>query len=107
METNGKVHEIGEVRQVSGTFRKRELVVEISSGGQYKEHVKFEAVQDRVGIFDGLSVGDAVTVHFDLRGRPWTDRDGRTTYFNTLLAWKVEKGGPSAPADGGGDGLPF
>jgi len=98
MEIKGKVHEIGEVRQVSGTFRKRELVVEHSAGPQHREHIKFEAVQDRVGIFDGLSVGDAVTVHFDLRGRPWTDRNGKTSYFNTLRALKVEKDGPAAPA---------
>jgi len=111
MEINGKVHEIGAVQQVSGTFRKRELIVLYAESPQWPEHIRFEAVQDGVGIFDGLAPGDAVTVHFGLRGRPWTDRNGRTSYFNTLLARRVEKQGAAPPAQGaaadGGDGLPF
>jgi len=118
MEIKGRVHEVGQTQQVSGTFRKRELIVLYAESPQWPEHLRFEAVQDRVGIFDGLAVGDAVTVSFDLRGRPWTDRNGRTSYFNTLVAWRVQKdgaGGDATPpdgqrdaaADGGGDGLPF
>jgi len=115
MEIKGRVHEIGAVQQVSGTFRKRDLVVLYMENPQWPEYVRFEATQDRTAIFDGLAVGDTVTVRFSLRGRPWTDRNGRTSYFNTLLAWRVEKEGPAqgGPAAGGGkgeeegDGLPF
>jgi len=112
MEIKGRVHEVGATRQVSGTFRKRDLVVLYAENPQWPEYVRFEATGDRTAIFDGLAVGDAVTVRFNLRGRPWTDKNGKTSYFNTLLAWKVEKGGaaqgaPSGNAEREGDGLPF
>lgn len=119
MEISGKVHEIGEVQQITDTFKKRDLIVEYAENPQFVEYIKFEANQDRVSQFDGLSVGDEVDVSFNLRGRPWTNNDGVTSYFNSLVAWKVKKTG-SAPAvnqapptvdlstgDGSDTGLPF
>src|SRR5690606_30993196 len=89
MEISGKVHEIGETIQVTDTFKKRDLVVQYAENPQFVEYIKFEANQDRVSLFDNLSPGDDVTVSFNLRGRPWTNREGVTTYFNTLVAWRV------------------
>lgn len=119
MEITGKVHEVGTVQQVSDTFRKRDLVVQYAENPQFIEYIKFEATQDRVSIFDGLATGDDVTVSFNLRGRPWTNREGVTTYFNSLVAWRVNKNQPQATApmptappvdissDPGEDDLPF
>ena len=36
-------------------------------------------------------MGDEVEVAFNLRGRPWTNKDGVTSYFNSLVAWRVSK----------------
>ena len=96
MEITAKVHEVGQTQQVTDTFKKRDLVVEYAENPQYPEFIKFEANQDRVSIFDGLTAGQEVTVSFNLRGRPWTNKDGVTTYFNSLVAWRVSKG-QSAP----------
>lgn len=108
MEIRGKVHEIGPVQQVTDTFKKRDLIVQYAENPQFVEYIRFEATQDRTAIFDGLSIGEEVEVSFNLRGRPWTNKDGVTTYFNSLVAWRVNKiaaapmsGGPgadSAPA---------
>lgn len=92
MEIRGKVHEIGDVQQVTDTFKKRDLIVEyIENNPQFVEYIRFEATQDRTAIFDNLAVGDEVEVSFSLRGRPWTNREGVTTYFNSLVAWRVNK----------------
>jgi|SRR5690606_24897230 len=91
MEIRGKVHEIGEVQQVTDTFRKRDLIVEYAENPQFVEYIAFEATQDRTAIFDNLSIGDEVEVSFNLRGRPWTNREGVTKYFNSLVAWRVNK----------------
>lgn len=91
MEIRGKVHEIGEVQQVTDTFRKRDLVIEYAENPQFVEYIAFEATQDRTAIFDNLSVGEEVEVFFNLRGRPWTNREGVTKYFNSLVAWRVNK----------------
>ena len=38
-----------------------------------------------------MNAGDDVAVSFNLRGRPWTNKDGITSYFNSLVAWRVNK----------------
>ena|SRR5699024_1639878 len=98
MEIKGKVHEIGEVEQITDTFKKRELIVEYSENPQFVEYLKFEATQDRVSIFDKLAVGDEVEVSFNLRGRPWTNKEGVTMYFNSLVAWRTTKLESTPPA---------
>lgn len=91
MEIRGKVHEIGQVQQVTDTFKKRDLIIEYTENPQYPEYIRFEATQDRTTLFDNLTVGEEVEVSFNLRGRPWTNKDGVTSYFNSLVAWRVSK----------------
>src|SRR5690554_1725564 len=91
MEIRGKVHEIGQVQNVTETFKKRDLIVAYAENPQFVEYIRFEATQDRVSIFDNLAIGDEVEVSFNLRGRPWTNKEGVTTYFNSLVAWRVTK----------------
>ncbi|MFD2161621.1 DUF3127 domain-containing protein [Paradesertivirga mongoliensis] len=89
MDIKGKVHEVLPVTNVSETFKKRELIIEYAENPQYPEYIKFEALQDKVNLFDPLKAGDQVEVFFNLRGRPWTDKSGKTAYFNTLVVWRV------------------
>ena len=89
MEIKGKVHEISPVTTVSDKFKKRELILEYAENPSYPEFIKFEATQERVALFDTVKVGDHVELSFNLRGRPWTDKMGKTVYFNTLVVWKV------------------
>jgi hypothetical protein len=89
MDIKGKVHEVLPVTNVTETFKKRELIIEFAENPQYPEYIKFEALQDKVNLFDPLKVGDQVEVFFNLRGRPWTDKSGKTAYFNTLVVWRV------------------
>lgn len=119
MEVKGKVHEISPVITVSDKFKKRELILEYAENPTYPEYVKFEAVQDKVDLFDKIKVGDQVELFFNLRGRPWTDKTGKTSYFNTLSVWRLNAIGSSESAapeyaapidissDPGDDDLPF
>lgn len=93
MTIAGTVHEVGATVQVTDTFKKRDLIVQYAENPQFVEYIKFEATQDRVSIFDTLVAGDKVEVHFNMRGRPFTQRDGTTVYFNSLVAWKVDRKG--------------
>lgn len=89
MEIKGKVHEIGAVQQISETFKKRDLIVEYAENPTYPEYLRFEAMQDKTNLFDGLKVGDDVEVSFNLRGRAWTDKTGKTSYFNSMIVWRI------------------
>lgn len=89
MELKGKVHEIGALQQVSETFKKRDLIIEYAENPTYPEYIRFEALQDKTTLFDSLKPGDDVEVSFNLRGRPWTDKTGKTSYFNSLVVWRI------------------
>ncbi|WP_033566065.1 DUF3127 domain-containing protein [Sphingobacterium sp. SYP-B4668] len=105
MEIRGKVHEVGATQQVTESFKKRDLIVAYAENPQFVEYIRFEATQDRTSIFDNLTIGEEIEISFNLRGRPWTNKDGMTTYFNSLVAWRVTKlaGSAAAAAPGYGD----
>ncbi len=99
MDIKGKVHEVSPVIEVSDKFKKRELIIEYAENPTYPEFIKFEAVQDKVSMFDNVKIGDQVELFFNLRGRPWTDKAGKTSYFNTLVVWRINVlGGAEAAA---------
>ena len=112
----GELKVIGDVQQISDSFKKREFVV-VDASGQYAQTINFQAVQDRVDLLNNFKVGDNVEVTFFLRGREWTNpKDGMVRYFNSLDAWKVEPlgGGTATTPDkaetfvaDGDDDLPF
>jgi len=131
LSISGSILEISEVQQIKETFKKREFVLELIENPQYPEFIKFELIQDKCALLDAYKLNDKVTVSFNLKGRKWTDREGKVVYFNSLQAWRMELEGsshqaasspaPSAPEtapienlsepgwsteDGGGD-LPF
>lgn len=109
-ELKGKITEIGTTVAVTDKLNKRQLVVEYAENPQYPEFIAFEAIQDRTKLLDNLRVGDEVEVHFNVKGRPWVDKAGKKSYFNSLQLWKVAVvGGVKAPATTSSDDseLPF
>jgi len=61
MDITGKVKFIGEIEIFKSGFQKRLLVVE-NADGDYTNQYGCEAFKDNVNRFDGLSVGQEVTV---------------------------------------------
>ena len=76
--------------QITDTFKKREFVLEVEDG-QYTQLIKMQLTQDNVTKIDSVNVGDKIAVRFNIRGREYT-KDGNTSYFNNLEAWKIEHG---------------
>lgn len=91
MEIKGKVYEVSPTQQVTDSLTKRELILEYIENPQYPEYLKMEAIQDRCAMLDNVKVGDDVEVFFNLKGRPWADKAGKKSYFNSLQLWKVNK----------------
>lgn len=93
----GELKVIGDIQQISDSFKKRDFVVVDASGKYAQNMIGFNAVQDRTEVLEGKNVGDIVEVTFFLRGREWVNpKDGEVRYFNTLEAWKVEVQGKSS-----------
>ncbi len=90
LSITGAILEISDVQQIKETFKKREFVLEHTENPQYPEFIKFELIQDKCALLDAYKVGDKVNVQFNLKGRKWTDREGKVVYFNSLQAWRIE-----------------
>ena len=92
MDITGTLKVKSEVQQIKDTFKKREFVITDNSS-QYPQHIMFELTQDKCSLLDNYQVGQDIKVYFNLRGREWTDKEGKVKYFNSLQAWKLENAG--------------
>lgn len=90
IEATGTIHVIGETKQVSERFSKREFVLELTDNPKYPQLVQFQLTGDRCAQLDEFSEGDQVRVDFSLRGREWRSPKGETKYFTTLDVWSIE-----------------
>lgn len=100
-DITGKLIVKYDTQKKSEKFSAREFVIEVADG-QYPQMVKFQLTQDRCSLVDTFNVGEAIKVHFDLRGREWNGK-----YFTNLNAWRLEKPEASAPAGPPQDDTPF
>ena len=92
MELTGRIKKIyPQVEVGNNGYVKREFVIEHATNPEYPQFSKFELGKNQVGVVDDVSEGETVTVHYDLNGRAWTNKEGAETFFNTLKAWRVEK----------------
>jgi hypothetical protein len=89
MNITGTIHEIFPIQEIKG-FTKREFILLDVSNLEYPQYIKFELYKDKADILDKLKVGDTVEVEFNIKGRSWTNPEGKVIYFNTLQAWKVK-----------------
>lgn len=96
MEVSGTIKVINPEQQISPSFKKRELVV--TTDEQYPQHILIEFTQDKTDLLNSYSVGEAVKVSINLRGREWVNPQGETRYFNSIQGWRIEKAGAEAPS---------
>lgn len=89
MEIQGSIKLIGEVQEISSTFKKRELVV--TTEEQYPQTISVEFVQDKTDLLNSLKLGQNVKVNINLRGREWENPQTKEIkYFNTIQGWRIE-----------------
>jgi hypothetical protein len=97
MEVTGTLKVKFETQKVSDRFQKRDFVLITEANTPYPQYVSFQVTQDKCNLLDQFSEGEEIRVQFNLRGREWNGPQG-VKYFNTLDAWRIEKGG-AAPAN--------
>ena len=98
MEVQGSIKLIGEVQEISATFKKRELVV--STDEQYPQTLSIEFIQDKTDLLNKFEVGQNVKVGINLRGREWENPQTKEIkYFNSIQGWRIELLGNSNSDD--------
>ena len=88
LKTTGKIFKIFDTVQVTEKFCKREFVLELE--GKYPEFVKFQMVQDKCEWLDKYVEQEMVTVFFNIKGKPYTNKEGVQVFFTNLDCWKIE-----------------
>ena len=89
MEVQGSIKIIGEVQEISATFKKRELVV--STDEQYPQTLSIEFIQDKTDLLNKFEIGQNVKVGINLRGREWENPQTKEIkYFNSIQGWRIE-----------------
>jgi hypothetical protein len=89
MEVKGRIKVIGEVLQVTDSYKKRDLV--ITTDEQYPQHISIEFAQDKTSLLDNRLIGEEVKVSINIGGREWTNPQGEVKYFNSIKGWRIEK----------------
>jgi Domain of unknown function (DUF3127) len=92
-ELTGKLIEKFDTMQRTETFKVRDFIVEKTEDANGKlitNVIKFQSVQDKTALLDKINIGDEIKVHFNIRGSKW-GKDGKTSYFINLDAWRIEK----------------
>ena len=89
MEVQGSIKVIGEVQEISATFKKRELVG--STDEQYPQTLSIEFIQDKTDLLNKFEIGQNVKVGINLRGREWENPQTKEIkYFNSIQGWRIE-----------------
>ena len=89
MEVQGSIKVIGEVQEISATFKKRELVV--STDEQYPQTLSIEFIQDKTDLLNKFEICQNVKVGINLRGREWENPQTKEIkYFNSIQGWRIE-----------------
>jgi len=103
-DVEGRLYKKFDTTQITEKFKKREFVLEIEDGA-YTQLIKLQLTQNNCEKLDPFEVDDQLKVTFSLRGREYT-KEGKTSYFTNLDAWRVEKangqsnnGAPNASMD--------
>lgn len=94
----GKVALINESEQVTETFIKKVVLVEIATSFQ-PQLIAFDFVNANIKLVDGIKVGDEVRIHFNLNCSSWTNRAGKKNYSVSLRPVKVDNISIPTPAD--------
>jgi len=87
---SGVVKVVGDSKQVTDKFTKRDLVLTVTDG-KYDQHVSFTFVNENANKLDSIAEGQEVEVSFNINGREWQDKSGEIKYFNTLQGWRVDE----------------
>lgn len=88
LEATGVLFMKGEVVQRTETFKIVEFALEIA-GERFTSYPKFQLTNDKCALIESANIGDTITVKANLNGRKY-EKDGKTSFFNSVDAWKIE-----------------
>lgn len=89
MEIQGIIKSIQNTKEINSSLSKRNLI--ITTVEQYSQTIVLEFINDKCQLLDQFSLGEAVKIQYNVKGREWTSEQGETQYFISLQGWKIDK----------------
>ena len=86
---SGHVVDLPATKTFGSGFKKREIIVQ-EGDCPFENPLTFELGGDKIGIADGLVVGDEVEIDASTRGRKWDSPNGERKYFLSLKAERLQ-----------------
>lgn len=89
MELTGQIERI-RLNIGNEAYAKSELILKMETPNT-TEYVNIEFGGTRADLPDPYQdkIGDTITVTISIGGRPWTNPQGETIYFNSIKGWKI------------------
>lgn len=84
----GTILHISKTEKVSDKLTKRFFI--LLTDEQYPQEIKIESINKSCDILDFQKEGEKVKVYYNVRGRSWTNKEGKKDWFNSLSLWKIE-----------------
>jgi hypothetical protein len=112
MVVEGTIVVIGDNVQRSEKFATRDVVLTFKDGGGYDQYVSLQASFKNIREeLDNFGVGQDISLDVTLGGRKW-EKDGKTSYFNSLTIAKIltpssSSGAPIKGTTQNDEDLPF
>ena len=88
MEVQGKIKLVGNVQEITDSFKKREIIIVTQE--QYPQTLCIDFVQEKIDLLNDLQEGQEVKIGINLRGREWKNPEGIIKYFTSLQGWRIE-----------------
>ena len=88
MEVQGKIKLVGNVQEITDSFRKREIILVTQE--QYPQTLCIDFVQEKTDLLNDFKEGQEVKIGINLRGREWENPEGIIKYFTSLQGWRIE-----------------
>ena len=83
IEVSGKVVKVGEIQQITDSFKKRELWIDTDS--KYRNQLSIEFKQDGCVHLDDVSVGDEVNCSINIEGNEYNGKR-----YTSISGWKIQ-----------------
>ena len=88
MEVQGTLIHVGASEKIGDSNSKLTFVIEY--GNEYPKKAAFDLWNDKIEKLTGFSIGDKLTVSYNIDSRSFKRKDGTTGIITNLQAWKIE-----------------
>ena len=88
MEVQGTLIHVGASEKIGDSNSKLTFVIEY--GNEYPKKAAFDLWNDKIEKLTGYSMGDKLTVSYNIDSRSFKRKDGSAGIITNLQAWKIE-----------------